>query len=94
MRSFGPWSTKRPAWLAVDSCIGEHHVLLIHVPIADLLGTALALGHPDTAGLHEAIGDLHTFLGTYGDALKSYEIAAALASPGVLRGLEHKIGGV
>jgi tetratricopeptide (TPR) repeat protein len=60
----------------------------------DLLGTALALGHPDTAGLHEAIGDLHTFLGTYGGALKSYEIAAALASPGVLPVLEHKIGGV
>jgi tetratricopeptide (TPR) repeat protein len=60
----------------------------------DLLGTALALGHPDTAGLHEAIGDLHTFLGTYGDALKSYEIAAALANPGVLPALEHKIGGV
>ncbi|PWT70469.1 MAG: hypothetical protein C5B60_12070 [Chloroflexi bacterium] len=60
----------------------------------ELLGTALALGHPDTAGLHEAIGDLHTYLGTYGDALKSYEIAAALASPEMLPALEHKIGGV
>jgi tetratricopeptide (TPR) repeat protein len=60
----------------------------------ELLGTALALGHPDSAGLHDAIGDLHTFLGTYGDALKSYEIAAALATPEMLPALEHKIGGV
>jgi DNA-binding SARP family transcriptional activator len=68
--------------------------LYANVEALDLLGTALALGHPDTAGLHEAIGDLHTFLGTYGDALKSYEIAAALASQGMLPALEHKIGGV
>ena len=45
------------------------------------LRTALALGHPDTVGLHEAIGDLYTFLGMYGAALTSYETAAALAGP-------------
>jgi predicted ATPase len=39
---------------------------------------ALALGHPDAAALHEAIGDLHTLLGEYSAALTSYETAAAL----------------
>ncbi len=39
---------------------------------------ALALGHPDAAALHEAVGDLHTLLGEYSAALTSYETAAAL----------------
>ncbi len=39
---------------------------------------ALALGHPEAAALHEAIGDLHTLLGEYSAALTSYETAAAL----------------
>jgi tetratricopeptide (TPR) repeat protein len=56
--------------------------------------TALALGHPDAAGLHEAIGDLYTFLGTYGSALKSYETAAALSPAEKLATLEQKLGGV
>ena len=56
--------------------------------------TALALGHPDAAGLHEVIGDLYTFLGTYGAALKSYETAAALSPADELATLEQKLGGV
>jgi len=56
--------------------------------------TALALGHPDAAGLHEAIGDLYTFLGTYGAALKSYETAAALSPAEKLAIIEQKLGGV
>src|SRR5215210_1034910 len=55
---------------------------------------ALALGHPDEATLHEAIGDLRTRTGEYGAALVSYEAAASLAGPGDLAVLEHKIGNV
>jgi DNA-binding SARP family transcriptional activator len=56
--------------------------------------TALALGHPDAAGLHEAIGDLETLAGAYDAALSSYEAAAARASAADLPRLEHKLGGV
>jgi len=56
--------------------------------------SALALGHPDAAGLHEAIGDLETLAGAYDDALASYEAAAASASAEALPSLEHKLGGV
>lgn len=70
---------------------------------------ALALGHPDAAALHEAIGDLHTLLGEYNAALTSYETAAALqgaeeverrdgeeniASLTTLARVEHKLGDV
>jgi predicted ATPase/DNA-binding SARP family transcriptional activator len=53
---------------------------------------ALALGHPDPAGLHEAIGDLLTLLGEFQQALRSYEAAAALADKGALEHLERKLG--
>lgn len=55
---------------------------------------ALALGHPDAAALHEAIGDLHTLLGEYNAALTSYETAAALAETEALVRVEHKLGNV
>src|SRR5215204_6455008 len=55
---------------------------------------ALALGHPDAAALHEAIGDLRTRAGEYGAALASYEAAASSAGRDELSGLEHKIGNV
>ncbi len=55
---------------------------------------ALALGHPDTQALHEAIGDLRTRAGEYGPALSSYEAAASSADLGDLPVLEHKIGNV
>jgi tetratricopeptide (TPR) repeat protein len=55
---------------------------------------ALAAGHPDAAGLHEAIGDLHTLRGDYGAAITSYQTAAALCTPGCLANLEHKLGSV
>ena len=55
---------------------------------------ALALGHPDAATLHEAIGDLRTRTGEYGAALASYEAAASSAGPGDLAAIEHKIGNV
>jgi tetratricopeptide (TPR) repeat protein len=58
------------------------------------LQMALALGHPDIATLHESIGDLYTLLGEYGNALKSYETAAALCAPSSLANIEHKLGNV
>lgn len=58
------------------------------------LSTAVALGHADTAALHEAIGDVQTLLGEYGGALKSYETAAALCQPEALAGIEHKLANV
>ena len=54
--------------------------------------TALALGHPATAALYEAGGDLHTLLGEYGAALRAYESAAAQAVQADLGRLEHKLG--
>jgi len=61
---------------------------------------ALAANHPDTARLHEAIGDLYVLHGEYGAALVSYQAAAALCQPssgpgaGCLANLEHKLGNV
>ena len=55
---------------------------------------ALALGHPDAATLHEAMGDLRTRTGEYGAALASYEAAASSAGGGDLAVIEHKIGNV
>ena len=56
--------------------------------------SALELGHSDSAGIHEAIGDLQTLLGEYGAALTSYETAAAICDPVSLSGVERKLGGV
>ncbi len=56
--------------------------------------TALALGHPEPAALHEVIGDLYTLLGEYSAALRSYETAAALSHTGALASIEHKLGTV
>ena len=56
--------------------------------------TSLALGHPQSEVLHEAIADLLTLSGDYGAALKSYEAAAASAGVPTLARLEHKLGGV
>ncbi len=58
------------------------------------LRLALALGHPEAAALHETIGDLHTLLGEYGAALKSYETAAALCDSEALGNIEYKLGTV
>jgi tetratricopeptide (TPR) repeat protein len=55
---------------------------------------SLALGHPDPAGLHEAIGDLLTLLGEFGAAQQSYETAAALTLPDALARLERKLGAI
>ncbi|MGE5262443.1 MAG: ATP-binding protein [Acidobacteriota bacterium] len=54
--------------------------------------SALEFHHPDTGGLYEAIGDLHTLMGDYGAALTAYETAARLYAPKMLASLEHKRG--
>lgn len=57
---------------------------------------ALALGHPDIAFIDEAIGDMHTLLGSYAAAIQSYEAALAQLAdspPGTAR-LDRKLGGV
>jgi predicted ATPase len=74
---------------------GEHaRTLYANAEALAHLREALALGHPDLAGLHEAVGDLQTLSGQYGAALTSYEAAAALAEPGAQGTLEHKVGNV
>lgn len=74
---------------------GEHAAsLLAHADALEHLETALALDHPDAAGLRERIGDLRTLVGDYGGALASYESAAAHADEASLAGIEHKLGGV
>jgi len=56
--------------------------------------SALALGHPQTATLHELCGGLHVRLGEYAAALTSYEMAAAVCPPEQLAQIEHRIGQV
>lgn len=56
--------------------------------------SALALGHPDPASLHEGAGDMFVLLGRYGNAIDSYERSAALAGQQSIPRLEHKLGEV
>jgi DNA-binding SARP family transcriptional activator len=55
---------------------------------------ALAAGHPNPAGLHEASGDLYTLQGEYAAAVASYQAAAAFCTPDCLSNLMHKLGEV
>ncbi len=54
--------------------------------------TALALGYPLPAELHEAVGDLEVWLGEFKQAITSYIAAAALADDSNQARLEHKLG--
>lgn len=54
--------------------------------------TALALGHPEVAEIHERLGDLWTLHGRYAEAIAGYESAAASAEPSAAARLEHKLG--
>ena len=56
--------------------------------------SALVLGHPEVAGLNEAIGDLQTLMGRYAEAIASYEAAAALCGPDAIARMEGKLGKV
>jgi DNA-binding SARP family transcriptional activator/tetratricopeptide (TPR) repeat protein len=55
----------------------ESRKLSAHADAVEHYRAALALGHPDTARLHEAIGHLLTLLGDYRGALNGFESAAA-----------------
>jgi tetratricopeptide (TPR) repeat protein len=55
---------------------------------------AIALGHPDPAGLHTSVGDLETLLGNYDAALAAYSVAAGAAPAGERWGIEQKLGAV
>ncbi len=58
----------------------------------EYLETALALGHPDGAGLHEAVGDVRTRMGDYRGAIAALETAAASAGPGRIADIEQRLG--
>ena len=55
---------------------------------------AVALGHPDAAGLHAAIGDLETLLGNYDAALAAYTAAAGAATDDERWVIEQRLGAV
>lgn len=57
----------------------------------ELYGSALALGDPDTIGLHAAIGRLRTRLGDYAGAIEAFEAAAAVATADELPELEWSL---
>ena len=60
----------------------EHaRALFANAEALEHLRAALAVGDPEPASLHAAIGDLQTLQGEYGAALASYETAAAHAAP-------------
>jgi DNA-binding SARP family transcriptional activator/predicted ATPase len=56
--------------------------------------SALALGHPDPAWVHEGAADMQILLGNYRGAVDSLEKAASLAAPEDIAVLEHKLGEV
>jgi tetratricopeptide (TPR) repeat protein len=58
------------------------------------LEAALALGHPDPARIHIALGDLRTLAGDYTAAIGRYETAAALTDPLDVGPLEHRLASV
>ena len=58
------------------------------------LEAALALGHPDVAELHEALGQVLTLLGDYRAAIDHLETAAALADVDRMAAIEHQLGKV
>ncbi len=60
----------------------------------DHFEAALALGHPDAAGLHRAVGEVLTVMGDYGPAIDHLDTAAALAAPQALAGIELQLGRV
>ncbi len=76
-------------WLA-----GEHARLHANAEALASYQSALALGHPNPAGLGEAIGDMQTLMGDYPAALRSYDTAGAhyQLRPNDLARVEQKLG--
>jgi predicted ATPase len=74
---------------------GEHaRALFANAEALAHFRSALALGHPSAASLHQSVGDLLTLSGAYEAGLTSYETAAALSEPADLSALEHKLGDI
>ena len=63
-----------------------------HARAAEHYRAAIAFGDDPVVGLHEALGDVETLLGRYGEALAAYEHEAAHAGPDRLAQLEHRLG--
>jgi DNA-binding SARP family transcriptional activator/Tfp pilus assembly protein PilF len=53
---------------------------------------AIALGHPDPAGLHTSVGDLETLLGNYDAALAAYSVAAGAGDADALARAHGMLG--
>jgi len=74
---------------------GEHaRALFANSEALGHFRAALALEHPASSELHQAIGDLLTLSGAYDAALASYETAAALCAPADLPAIEHKLADI
>jgi DNA-binding SARP family transcriptional activator/tetratricopeptide (TPR) repeat protein len=58
------------------------------------LETALALGHPDIAGIQLALGEIRTAEGDYAGAIAALEAAAAVAEAAALPSVELRLGRV
>ena len=58
------------------------------------LETALALGHPDVAGIQLALGEVRTAVGDYAGAIAALEAAAAVTDEASLPGVELRLGRV
>jgi DNA-binding SARP family transcriptional activator len=56
------------------------------------LEAAIALGYPDTAEIHLAIGEVRTRIGDYPGAIAALELAAADAAPPELAAIEQRVG--
>jgi DNA-binding SARP family transcriptional activator/Tfp pilus assembly protein PilF len=54
--------------------------------------SALALGHPEVAEIHEALGDLLTLEGDYAGAVGHYETAEVHGDPAIEASIERRIG--
>ena len=58
------------------------------------LETALALGHPDAAGIEISLGEVRTARGDYAGAIAAFEAAAAVADDAGLPAIELRLGRV
>ena len=79
---------------AVLHVVAANHAMRISANTDALVHvrSALALGHPDRAALHELAADMETLEGQYAEALRSYETAAAISHGNALATLEGKLG--
>lgn len=71
---------------------GDAEAVFANTDALSHLRAALALGHPDVAGLQVQIGDLLTLSGDYSGAQGSLEAAAADSRPDQLPQVEHRLG--